>query len=461
MTVIGQSARMLAAEMSAGRLSAVEVMRATLARIEAVNGGVNAIISLRDREALMGEARLSDTMRRATGPSGWMHGLPVAVKELVPVKGLPFTEGSPIHAARIATEDGAIVRRMKAAGAIVIGKTNVPQFGLGSHSVNPVFGATRNPFDPARTAGGSSGGAAVALATGMVPLADGSDMMGSLRNPSAWNDVYGFRPTVGRITSDPGDAVLAHRLSTLGPMARDPGDLAAFFATLAGEAVPDPLPPPRRTPRIGWLGDWGGAHATEPGILDLAEAALARMEALGWSVEPVAPPLPADQLWDSWTALRSFVVAQEHGAHLNDPARRDLLNPQTRWEIERGLALTGADVAAAAAARVTWLRRAEALFTRFDALVLPATQVWPFPVETDWPREIAGRGLDSYHRWMEGMVPASLAGLPVAALPAGFGPEGLPGGVQLIGAAGRDWPLLSLAARYAEAIGPRTLRTPS
>lgn len=461
MDVIGQSARALSVALAAGEISAVDLMRATLTRIGAVNAAVNAVISLRDREALMGEARLSDTMRRAAGAQGWMHGLPIAIKDLVAARGLPHTEGSPIYRDRMPDTDAAILVRMRAAGAIVIGKTNVPQFGLGSHSVNPVYGATRNPFDLSLTAGGSSGGAGAALATGMVSVADGSDMMGSLRNPAAWNDVYGFRPTVGTIQSDPGDAVFSHRLSTLGPMARTIDDLQALLDTLAGASVTTaPTALRAHTPRIGWLGDWGGAYATELGIMDLAQGALRVMEGIGWSITPLSAPFSRDEMWQSWCDLRAFAVVMQHGALWRDEQTRAQLNPQISWEITRGLALSVEVVEAAAAIRLRWLATLADLFTRFDALVLPATQIWPFPVSWDWPREIAGQGMDSYHRWMEVVVPASLAGVPAVALPAGFGLTGLPGGVQMIGPAGGDAALLALAARYEEAIGPRAIRDP-
>jgi amidase len=433
-------------------------MRATLDRIAAVNGSVNAVVSLRDREALMGEARLAEAALSDGGPRGWLHGIPFAVKDLVDVKGLPTSCGAPFLATAKAAADAQLVCRLKAAGAIAIGKTNVPMFGLGSHSANPVFGVTRNPADPSLSAGGSSGGAAAALATGMVTVADGSDMMGSLRNPAAWCDVYGFRPTVGLIPRDDARAALSHRLSTLGPMARDVGDLAALLGTMSGGTFGG-IGEPRKDPRIGWLGDWGGAYAMEPGILELAGTALARMDGLGWTVEPVAPPLPRELLWQSWTDLRSFAVSQELGEHWRDPERRAALNPQAAWEVERGFAMTGEAVERAAAQRAGWLAALDTLFARFDALVLPSTQVWPFPAEWSWPTEIAGQGMDSYHRWMEVVVPASLAGLPVLNLPAGTGEAGLPGGVQLIGKAGSDAALLALGRAYEAAIGPRPVRS--
>lgn len=437
-------ARALSERIARREVSPVEVMREVLARIDTVNGGVNAIVSLRDREALMGEARLAEAMP----PEGWLHGVPVAIKDLVDVRGLRSTRGSAIWKDHVPKLDDGLARRLRAAGAIVIGKTNVPAFGLGSHTVNPVFGATRNAYDPALSAGGSSGGAAVALAMRMLPVADGSDMMGSLRNPAAWNNVYGFRPSAGLVPGEPRESVVQHRLSTDGPMARDIGDLEALLATLSdGLYRPGSGKRPAR-PRIGWLGDWGGAYAMEPGILAQSEAALSVMEDLGWAVEPVAPPYPAEALWEAWIILRQFAVAMTLGAHWRDEAEQALLPAQAKWEITHGFARKVAEVEWAAEARGAWIAAAREMFGRYDAVVLPATQVWPFAVEARFPERIGDRVMDSYHRWMEVVVPASLAGLPALALPAGFGAQGLPAGVQMIGAAGSDAMLMALGQAY-------------
>ncbi|WP_254656240.1 amidase [Jannaschia sp. CCS1] len=445
----------LSRKIAAREVSCVELMRATLARIDAVNGAVNAIVSLRDREALMGEARVADAVRG----DGWLHGIPVAIKDLVALKGLRSTWGSRILAEFVPEADDALARALRGAGAIVIGKTNVPEYGLGSHSTNGVFGVTRNPFDLSRTAGGSSGGAGAALATGMVSVADGSDMMGSLRNPAAWNDVYGFRPTVGLVPGEPRDNVLLHRLATLGPMGRSIEDVTALLATLSGQRIDIPEPP--KSPRVAWLGDWGGAYLMDDGLLDAGAQALGQAEALGWQVEAVKPPMPAEDLWQSWTVLRSFVVAQDLARHWRDPDARKVLNAQAIWEIEQGLALTGDVVERAAAIRRDWLAVLAELFRRLDALVLPATQMWPFPAEWDWPRAISGTSTDTYHRWMECVVPASLAGVPALAVPGGYGATGLPHGLQIIGPPGADAKILALGAAWEAMVGPRTVRDPT
>ncbi len=449
------TATALVAEMSAGRLSAVDVMRATLDRIAAVNGSVNAIVAMRDEGELLAEARALDD-----GPvKGALHGLPIAVKDLVNVAGIPSSQGPPLFEDHVPGNDDLIAARMRAAGAILIGKTNTPEFGLGSHTFNPVYGATRNPYDTERSCGGSSGGAAVALATGMVTLADGSDMMGSLRNPAAWNNVYGFRPTWGRVPAEPvGDGFL-HQLSTLGPMARNPEDIGLLLDVISGPDARQPLSGPSRAVspvramdttgmRIGWLGDWGGAFPYEEGIVDLCQSALEIFTQLGASVEHVPAPFEAEKMWESWATLRSWSVAAslapltEHRAKLKDTAL---------WELDRGLGLTAMQVHRASVARSDWYRRAAEVFERFDALVLPAAQVWPFEVEVPYPTEIAGKKMDTYHRWMQVVVPVSLIGLPCLSVPAGFGPEGLPLGLQVFGPRGADERILSIGAAYHDA----------
>ena len=428
-------------------ISPVDLMRETLGRIDAVNGPLNAIVALRDRETLMGEARLAEAMP----PEGWLHGIPVAVKDLVGVRGLRSTWGSPILKDHVPSLDDGLARRLRAAGAIIIGKTNVPAFGLGSHTVNPVYGATRNPYDLSKTAGGSSGGAAVALAARMLSVADGSDMMGSLRNPAAWNNVYGFRPTAGLVPGEVRESVFQHRLSTDGPMARDIDDLERMLATLSDGAYRAGVGRMPARPRIGWLGDWGGAYAMEPGILAQAEAALAVMEGLGWDVAPIAPPFAPEALWEAWCVLRQFAVTMNLGPYWREEAHQALLPAQAKWEISHGFARKLAEVEWAAETRAAWLAAAREMFAQYDAVILPATQVWPFAVETRWPEAIGEQVMDSYHRWMEVVVPASLAGLPALALPAGFGAGGLPAGVQMIGAPGADATLMALGRVYHDA----------
>ena len=455
MNLMDHSATDLSRLIAAGEIRPSEVMAAHLDRVAARNGAVNAIVSAPDAERLMAEARAAD----ALPVRGWLHGLPVAVKDLVAVKGMRTTYGSPLYADFIAPSDDLVAARMRAAGAIFTGKTNTPEWGHGSHSFNPVFGATRNPYDLTRTAGGSSGGAAAALAARLVPVADGSDMMGSLRNPAAFCNVYGFRPTWGLVPQDAlGDTHMA-TLSTEGPMARCIEDIARLLSVLAGENPeapfprrPDPYAERLKTDvaglRIGWLGDWGGAYPCEPGIVAQCEAALAVLADQGAVIEPLAPPFPAAQIWQAWLTLRAFLNAGAKGALYDDPAKRAQLKPETQWEIAQGRQITAAAVYEASVIRSRWYARAARLFRNYDLLAMPSAQVWPFPVEWRWPTEIDGQAMDTYHRWMEVVVPVSLIGLPSLSVPCGFGPGGLPMGLQLIGPSGADARVLAVGQQY-------------
>ncbi|MGM0560737.1 MAG: amidase [Pseudomonadota bacterium] len=465
MTAFGElhmlSASTLLSGLAAGELTAEELMEATLARIETVNPRVNAVVSLRPASDLLAEARSRDS----EGGGGPLHGLPIAIKDLAQTKGLRTTWGSPLMANFIPDQDDLFVARLKAAGAIVIGKTNTPEFGLGSNSYNPVHGRTANAWNPDFSAGGSSGGAAVALATGMLALADGSDMMGSLRNPAAWNNVYGFRPSYGLVPDNPAGDMFLHQLSTNGPMARSIRDLALLLDVMAGpdtrlphslptqSAFSDRLPADLRGRRIGWIGDWGGHYPMEDGVLSLCSEALVKFSELGVEVEAVQPDFDPFALWQSWTTLRSWAVAAKLGAVYENPESRKHLKPEAIWEIERGLALSGQEIQKASEVRSDWYRTLAYLFQQYEALALPAAQCFPFPAEWDWPREVAGHPMESYHHWMEVVVPASLAGIPALSLPAGFGAQGLPMGFQLLGPKGADAALLQLGQGYARAHG--------
>jgi len=464
-----------AAELSeavhAGDLSCREVMAAHLDRIEQRNPTVNAIVSLRDRADLMAEAATCDDELAAGFTRGWLHGLPIAVKDLAATKSLRTTSGSRLLADLVPDADCLMVARMRATGCLVIGKTNVPEFGLGSHTYNDVFGTTGNAYAPALAAGGSSGGAAVALATRMLPVADGSDYMGSLRNPAGWNNVFGFRPSQGRVPAWPALDAYVGQLSTEGPMGRSVLDMALLLGTQAG---PDPRVPlaldtrlegldtvaaARATLaddpsglRIGWLADLDGHLAMEPGVLDTCTAAMARLAALGCDVQPVSLPVSLDEVWEAWVTWRHQAVGNGLAALLADPARRALMKPEALWEVDGAAAVSGARFAAAAQVRTSFHRAMVDVLRGVDVLALPTAQVWPFPAELHWPSEIAGRRMDTYHRWMEVTIYATFAGLPAVAVPAGFGAEGLPMGLQLIGRPRADLDVLRLAAAYETTI---------
>ncbi len=452
------SATDLSALIRTRSVSPVEVMEACLDRIEAANPKVNAIVSLRPREELLAEARAAT---EAPG-EGWLHGIPIAVKDLAQVRGLRSTWGSPLFADHIPTADDLVPARMRAARAIFIGKTNTPEWGLGSHSFNAVHGVTGNPYDPALSAGGSSGGAAAALAARMQWVCDGSDMMGSLRNPAAFCNVYGFRPSWGLVPGEAlGDSFLA-TMATSGPMARTVEDLARLLETLAGPNPEMPFDRPNQPfaalldqpvegLRIGWLGDWGGAYPCEPGILALCEAALGQMQDLGATVVELTPPFPAEQLWQSWTTIRAVLNAGGKRRLYDDPEKRRQLSPEAIWEIEQGQGISADRLYAASEQRSAWYRRLAALFQEVDLIALPSAQVWPFDKTLRRPAMVGGQPLDTYHRWMEVVVPVSLAGLPCLSVPVGFGDAGLPMGMQLAGPVGADARVLAMGQAWHRA----------
>lgn len=464
--ITGLTALALSAAIRARRLGCAEVMAAYLDRIERLNPAANAIVSLRPRDALMAEARAADAEIAAGRWRGWMHGMPQAPKDLAETAGLATTRGSPILKDHVPDFDAIVVERARAAGAILIGKTNVPEFGLGSHTYNPLFGPTPNVFDPSRSAGGSSGGAAVALALDLLPVADGSDMMGSLRNPAGWNGVFGLRPSFGRVPNGPAAEAFVQQLGVEGPMGRNVADLAMLLSTQAGFDSRAPLSLAGdggefagrldrdwTGARIGWLGDAGGYLAMEPGIVATCAAALGRFEAIGCVVEAAAPDFPLEALWEAWVTLRGMLVGGALGAVFDDPARRALLKPEAVWEVENARTLSAAAIYRASEIRTGWSRAMARLFEQFDFLVSPSAQLFPFPLDLPWPREIGGRRMDTYHRWMEVMIPATMAGLPALAVPAGFGPGGLPIGLQIIGPQRADLAVLQVGHAYERAMG--------
>jgi amidase len=441
-------------------VSCVEVMTAYLDRIERLNPAINAIVSLRDRGTLLTEARARDAEIARGAALGPLHGLPHAVKDLELTAGIRTSFGSPLFRDFVPDRDSVLVERLKRAGAIIIGKTNTPEFGLGSHTFNEVFGPTRNPYDPSRSAGGSSGGASAALATRLVPLADGSDFAGSLRNPAAWNNLYALRPSPGLVPRETVDLFLSSP-SVVGPMARNVRDLALLLSVQAGHDARAPLSqtldPARfsgsldgavKNARIAWAGDFGGYLPYEPGVLELCEAALRAFADLGCAVESAAPDYPLDRLWRDWLVLRSWHTATGQAPYYRDPAKRQHIKPELIWETERGLKLSATEIADASAGRSDWYRAVSQFFARYDFLVLPSAQLFPFPVEWRWPQEIAGRTMDSYHRWMENNIIVTMSGCPALNVPVGFDARGLPMGMQIVAPIGEEIRLLRLARAY-------------
>jgi len=458
--IVMMDAVALAVAIRSRQVSCVEVMNAYLDHIERVNPHVNAIVALQDRATLLSQARDRDSEIPRGDPIGALHGLPLASKDLDPVKGIPMTMGSPILKNFVPSSDSAMVERLRRAGAIFIGKTNTSEFGLGSHTYNPVYGVTRNAYDQSRSAGGSSGGAAVSVALRMLPVADGSDYGGSLRNPAGWNNVFGFRTSYGLIPTDGRDAWLPS-MGVVGPMARSVPDLAMLLSVQAGydARVPlsmdtssgqfqGPLERDFRNTRIAWVSDFNGYIPFEQGVLELCRTALKSFEAIGCTVEEAQPDFPIDAVWKAFLKLRAWQNGGALLAYYNDPEKRAQLKPEAIFEIESGLKLSAFDITAASAVRTEWYHAVRRFFEKYDYLVAPTAQLFPFDAKLDWPKEIAGRKMETYHEWMKIVLPITMAGCPALAVPAGFNAEGLPIGIQIVAPNHCERACLELAHAY-------------
>jgi amidase len=436
------------------QVSACELLDAHLARVDAVNPLTNAIVALDPEVGRARAAAVDDALARGVDP-GPLAGLVTAHKDLEETADFPTSFGSPLFGPdHRPVADGLVAARIKAAGAVAIGKTNTPEFGAGSHTFNEVYGVTRNPWGLERSAGGSSGGAAVALACRMVATADGGDTGGSLRNPAAWNNVVGFRPTVGVVPSvSPGNAWMP--ISTHGPMGRTIDDVALLLGVLSAPDDRDPmyrpivlppeLRPPERRLRVAWSRDLG--VPVERTQLDVLADTRQAMIDLGWDVVDDEPTLAAAS--DCFRVLRAWNIA--NGPTAGFPDRLDQIKATIQDEIRRGKAVTAADVATAYAQLAALWRETVAFFDRgFDLLACPVTQLSPFPVDVEYPTEVAGVAASNYIDWMAVCWRITVTGCPALSLPAGFDVDGMPVGVQLVARQGADVALLR-AARMLEA----------
>lgn len=470
--LVMMDAASLASVIHSRQASCVEVMTAYLDHIEKINVRVNAIVALQDRGELLAQARGRDAQLAHGESMGPLHGFPHAVKDLQAVKGIRTTMGSPILKDSVPSADSLMVGRLRKAGAIFIGKTNTPEFGLGSHTYNPVYGVTRNAYEPTRSAGGSSGGAAVSLALRMVPVADGSDYGGSLRNPAGWNSVFGFRTSIGRIPTDARDSWLPS-MSVLGPMARNVMDLATLLSVQAGFDARAPLSLDGdgsifqrrlecnlRGKRIAWGGDFNGHTPCEAGVLDVCAKAVRTFESLGCIVEEAVPEFDYEAVWQAVVRLRSWQQGAPLLDYYNDSEKRPLLKPEAIFEVETGLKQSAYDITAASVVRTQWSEAVRRFFERYDYFVVPTAQVFPFDVEQHWPRAIAGRTMQTYHEWMKATLLITMSGCPALAAPAGFSNQGLPIGIQLIGPNRSEFDCLRLGFAYETAIDPASRRVP-
>jgi amidase len=451
------TARALAAAIRRRELSCREVVAWHLDRIAAINPRLNAIVSLRPEQALA-EADRADHALAVGDAVGPLHGLPIAIKDLEDTAGIRTTYGSTLFAEHVPTTDSLLAARLRAAGAIVIGKSNTPEFGTGSHTFNEVFGVTRNPWALDRSAGGSSGGAAAALAAGLLPIADGSDYGGSIRNPASFNNVVGLRPTPG-LVPDGGEDIW-DTAGVAGPMARTVGDLALMLTAIARPDRRSPLSYVGRPSfegelagslsgvRIGWCPGLGNLPL-EPDVISVLSQARGQLTALGCVVEDLELDLsPADEAFET---LRALGYARRFGANL--ATIRQAAKQTVVWNIERGLSLDGPTIARAIALRSeVFVTVADAL-ERFDLLAAPSAQVAPFPVEDEYPTKIAGVKMPHYLGWMRVCSRLTVSAHPIAAVPAGFTAAGLPVGMQFVGRYAGDRRLLELAAAWELASG--------
>jgi amidase len=440
-------------------LSAKEVMEAHLAQIERVNPKVNAIVTLLPEKALEQASAADENLARGKY-AGPLHGLPIAHKDLVPTRGIRTTSGSLAFRDFVPQVDGLIVERLKQAGAITIGKTNTPEFGAGSQTFNEVFGETLNPYDTSKTCGGSSGGAAVALACGMLPIADGSDMGGSLRNPASFCNVVGFRPSPGRVPVWP-DFVGWFPLTVQGPMARTVQDTALMLSTIAG---PDPRSPIAITQpgslfsrplerdfkgvRVAWSRDLGGLPVDSL-VTATIEGQRHVFNLLGCAIEDEEPDFrdadEAFKVWRAWRFELAFVELLE--------TYRDQLKDTVIWNIEEGMKLTGPQIGRAERKRTEIYHRMRKFMETYEFLILPVSQVPPFDVNQRYVTEINGVKMDTYIDWMKSCYYITVTGLPSISVPCGFTPDGLPVGVQIVGRHQDDLGVLQLAYAFEQATG--------
>jgi amidase len=449
-------ARQLARLILARKVSVSEVMRAFIEQIERVNPKVNAIVTFLP-EAALKQAKALD--RKKTPPAP-LAGLPIAYKDLVPTKGIRTTFGSLVHKDNVPAQDALIVERLKAAGAITLGKTNTPEFGAGSNTFNKVFGATRNPYDLSKTAGGSSGGAGAAVACGMLPFADGSDLAASLRNPGNYCNVVGFRPTPGRVPTYPA-ANAWDTQPVLGPLARTVEDAAFLLAAMAG---PDPRAPVSisepggifarslkrsfRKVRVAWTRDFGDLPM-DPRVISVLEKQRKVFESLGCVVEEAHPDFTGAT--EAFETLRAVSFAQRFAPLMK--THRALLKDTVIWNIEQGLALDGGKIGRAEGLRTELYHRMRSFLEKYEFLLAPVNQLPPFPVEVEFPTEIAGVKLGNYLDWMKSCYYVTITSHPAISVPAGFTPEGLPVGLQIVGRYRDDFGVLQLAHAFEQATG--------
>ena len=448
------------------KIKIVEVISSYLERIKKYNPQLNAIVSIKDEEKIIEEAKTKDLEKNYEFNKDLLVGLPLAIKDINDAEGLPTTFGVKEYKNNFPTQNSIIVERLIKNGAIIIGKTNTAELALGSHTTNRLYGPTSNVYTGSKSSGGSSGGAASAVAASLVPIADGTDMMGSCRNPAAYANLYGFRPTPGLIPSKRNNKLKSelNLLTTSGFIARTPNDMSIILDAVSGK---DPIDPfsfdikgsfretimqdnEFRSLKIGWLSDMNGHYKFDHGILEMCEKALSNIDSYSSTldIESLKTKIDPSDIWDIWTSLRAKCNFDD----LKEMKLLDMNNlcDSARWEYLKGANIKSNQIEKSILQQNKYLNEVHQLFKKFDFIILPSAQVFPFNKEKSYPDQICGYNLDTYHRWMEVTILSGLFQLPTISVPIGFNEEGLPMGMQIIGKKGNDLKVISFAKKYEE-----------
>lgn len=456
----------ISSEIKSKKIKVVEVVNFYLERIKKYNSQLNAIVSFKDEEKIIQEAEIKDLEKNEEYSKKFLFGLPIAIKDIADVEGLPTTFGVKEYKDFFPEKNSIFVDRLVRHGAIIIGKTNTSELALGSHTNNQLYGPTANVYDTSKSAGGSSGGAASAVAASLIPFADGTDMMGSCRNPAAYANLYGFRPTPGLIPAKRSSKLKKELslLTTTGFITRTPNDMSLILDAVSGKDDIDPFSFDIKSSfrktimqddefsnlKIGWLSDMNGHYKFDYGIIEMCEKALARIETYSSTldIEALKTKIHPSDLWDIWTTLRAK-------CNFDDLEGMDLLDmnnlcDSAKWEYLKGADIKSDQIEKALSQRHKYIDEVDQLFKKFNFIVLPSAQVFPFDKKKSYPDQICGYNMDTYHRWMEVTILPGLFQLPTISVPVGFNEKGLPMGMQIIGRKGDDLKIVSFAKKYEE-----------
>ena len=441
-------------------ISIKEVIEYYLDKIDKVNPRLNAIVLQKDRELIIQEAITKDNAKEIDKP---LNGLPVAIKDLTDVKGFKTTYGFPGSKNNQPKKNSLFVNRLIDKGAIIIGKTNTAELGVGGHTINRLFGPTSNAYDLSKSAAGSSGGASSAVASGLLPFADGTDQMGSCRGPAAYANIYGFRPTPGLIAADrQGQNLDIPILTTPGCFARNPRDMSILLDEIVGRNPVDKFSFDLDSSfkkqkisekefssfKIGWLSNMNGDYIVEKDILEICEAKLKDLEKINLKIETLKPKINTNILWERWTSLRSKSIYEDTLAmNISDIST---MTYQAIWEYNKGKEITSEELQLALDQKQKCLNQINLIFEKFDFLVLPSAQIFPFDKNLQFPKNINGKTLDTYHRWLEVFILSSLLELPSITIPVGFNKDDMPMGMQIVGKNKDDLKLFSFASKYED-----------